>query len=108
MHPIFFFSYAHSDRKLCEGPPRDDGRRDNFLDGLFEDLCKRVSAAVAKPLEDVGYRDREGLAIGDRWAGELADKLRHSRVLVALVTPNFLRDPNDSCGREIHVFIERF
>jgi hypothetical protein len=108
MEPFFFFSYAHVDRRLCNGTLRYDGRRLNFLDDLFDDLSERVSSEVARPLNEVGYRDREGLAIGDRWSGELGERLRISRVLVAVVTPHFLNDPNDNCGREFGVFVERY
>ncbi len=70
-------------------------RRPNFLDELYDELSKRVSAIVAQPKETVGYRDRERLGIGDRWAGDLAENLRTAKVLVPLLTPNFLADPNN-------------
>jgi hypothetical protein len=101
----FFFSYARANREnsFCERP---DGSRYSLVDQFFMDLCARVSDLTGTKREDVGYQDLSKLEVSDPWPEKLIDALQSSRVLIALISPHYLRSIN--CGREFGVFMKRY
>lgn len=92
--PRFFLSYASAD---------------SAKDGLLHQFADDLQAAVADRLritsEDAGFIDKEGIRSGQLWADRLGWALRNSRVLVCLVSADYLSSV--PCGKELHVFIKR-
>ena len=107
MSRLFFFSYSHSDRNSAYALPKEDGDRKNYVDEFFNDLTKEVSALTALADDEVSYKDHKDLKIGDPWCEELTTHLSTARVLIALITPKYLRDKNKNCGKEVSVFLSR-
>lgn len=99
----FFFSYAGANHANAQR-----GRQNpqvNRLDQFYDDLCREVSDRTGMPPDQVGYRDRNRLRIGDFWDRELVNGLQRSRVLLPLFSPHYLQSAN--CGRELAFFEQR-
>ncbi len=98
----FFFSYSHLDHKNAQY-----GRECNYLEDFFEELCKHVSSNTpGEPAESVAYRDQDRIQIGDYWSPNIIEGLKHSRVLVSMLSSTYLA--SESCGREFQSFLQRF
>ncbi len=103
----FFFSYARRDWDASHvRDPLSPAYGKNLIDALFEDLRGRVQGKLGCRLEHSGYRDQNELQEGEIWSEQLATAVCRSKVLVALLTPNYLRSL--SCGREFAVFLRRY
>lgn len=103
----FFFSSARSDWRACvDRNPMNPNRDKNYVDSLFEELKASVQVKLGCALELTGYRDYNELRTGDIWSKELAKAACLSKVIVALISPNYLKSLN--CGREFAVFQRRF
>lgn len=107
-NPIFFFSYTHNDRECSYFQPDIVAEKVNYVDEFFDQLCQRVAELKGIGTQDAGFRDRDKIAVGTRWSPELRNALNRAHVLVALITPRYLKDPNDSCGREFGAFLRRY
>lgn len=81
---------------------RDD--LDPQLETFFRKLTHELSLKVGKEKTRV-FIDREAIVLGAEWKGAIAEGLRTSHVLLALVSPNML--DSDYCGREFQVFLDR-
>jgi hypothetical protein len=103
----FFFSYASRDYKNAtkEILTKDGYHRVNYLDNFFDEVCKGVGKLTGNNYNEVGYRDRDRLEIGDFWDKHLVEGLQNSSVLLAIISPAYLKSEN--CGREVQFFIER-
>jgi hypothetical protein len=103
----FFFSYAREDRRNSViGNPFNQSRGVNLIDALFEELRGEVQERLGCPPPETAYRDIKDIKAGHVWPVELAEAVCNSCVLIALLTPNYLRSQN--CGREFAVFQLRF
>ncbi len=100
----FFFSYAPENYENASWKLKE--KSGNHLSDFFEAVCKGVSDKTGIPFNQVGYFDRVRLSISDPWEKQLRDGLQNSRVLVAMLSPAYLK--SESCGREFQFFIERF
>jgi hypothetical protein len=94
----FFFSYASENHKNATKWDEPG----NYLDNFFDRLCKRVSDKTARKADEVAYRDRERIRIGDFWDKRLIEGLQKSRVVVAVLSPHYLKSEN--CGKELAFF----
>jgi hypothetical protein len=93
----FFFSYATADTS------NDGGAMEWFFQTLNEEL-KRVHGA--KRVDEGGFRAPTSIEAAEHWSRDaLPRALNHSRVLVALESPNYF--DSDYCGRELEVFLRR-
>jgi FxsC-like protein len=92
MAHTFFLSYARSDA-------------DSYFKRFRQELAEAVRVRVSGALEDVAFVDRDDILPGEEWRVELADALRHSKVLVPVYSRSFFS--SDYCGREWTVFRQR-
>src|ERR1700754_4550088 len=99
----FFFSYASANYTNAKWESR--GTCGNYLDEFFDALCREVSDIAMLPADQVAYRDRRRLGVGDFWSQELVQGLQKSRILLALISPNYLNSHN--CGKELGFFNTR-
>src|SRR4051812_26022181 len=99
----FFFSYASANHANAQWVK--PGLEGNHLDEFFEALCRAVSDQVAHQADQVAYRDVKRISMGDFWGQELAEGLQKSRILIALISPHYLKSYN--CGRELGFFNKR-
>jgi hypothetical protein len=86
--PRVFFSYARRDEH--EGDLTDLRRQ------LEDELQRRVGLAVRI------FADRDIVA-GERWEMRLADEIATSALLIAIVSPSYLR--GEMCRREVETFL---
>src|SRR6266851_7287544 len=86
----FFFSYC-----------RDDWS--SYMEEFFKDLSEAVRIRLGLGRHDsIGFRDAEGIDIGQPWRPALTDALQAAQTLVCVYTPRyFLRD---YCGKEMEFF----
>jgi FxsC-like protein len=99
----FFLSYSRRDA-------RGEDKTENtwfarFRKNLALDVAREAKLPSAVSDDDVGFYDRVGIELGDRWTDTLAEALQSSRVLVAVYSANYFNSPN--CGKEFQVFSER-
>ena len=88
-----FLSYARKDDK------NDDGRITKFRNRL-EGEIRLLSG------EDFSiFQDREGIAVGQPFDDVLEDSLSGSMLLIAVITPAFLR--SEACRQEVRLFTQR-
>ena len=89
--PYFFLSYASADG-------------DGYVDRFYRDLCEAVRARTGHPADDVGFRDRSGIAVGATWPHAISAALASARVLVAVCSPSYFA--SETCGKEWQLFTE--
>jgi hypothetical protein len=77
--------------QLCDRGPVDRG-----LDEFVDRLLKTIGGLAGLSPTEVGFRDREGIELGAEWLPMLAAALANCNVMVALVSPNFLK--SDWCA----------
>jgi hypothetical protein len=99
----FFFSYNHETYKNALWSKLD--KQGNFLESFFDELCKKVSDLTGDAAESVASRDQDRLQIGDKWSPRLVEGLQHSRVLVSILSPQYMK--SESCGKEVEFFRRR-
>ena len=51
------------------------------------------------------FQDREDIYVGQRWRDRILNSINGSTLLVAIITPSFLR--SESCRGEVQLFLER-
>ncbi len=100
----FFFSYASETYRASKWD--NWGQTGNHLDAFYDALCRAVAMETGQKIEDVAYRDQQRLTVASFWRRELATSLQSSSVLIAMVSPHYLKSKN--CGREVEFFRERF
>jgi TIR domain len=94
LRPIFF-SYAHAGEEL-----------DRAAQSCYEELTSILQGLVKPPDgTGMGFFDIAGLPGGTRWEPELVAALGHCQVLVALLSPPYLK--SEWCGKEWHAFTMR-
>lgn len=92
----FFLSYARLDAR---------GRDGKRMEELYEDLCEEVRKYIGVgEAREMGFRDVD-MGEGQLWSEKIRDALQEANVLVALVSPTYVRRPY--CGKEWYVFEER-
>ncbi len=79
---------------------------DGYLSGVFEDLARvlRVRLGLSAS-EEVGFLNTQGIAPGSEWRPDVAAALRTSQVMLALVSPAYIR--SESAGKEWQLFENR-
>lgn len=99
----FFFSYASENHKKAT---KYGGG--NHLDDFFNHLRTRVwdKSRPGRNDNEVAYRDRNRLKIGDFWDTRLIEGLQKSRVVVAVLSRHYLASAN--CGKELAFFQRRW
>lgn len=92
----FFLSYA-----------RDDEENRTHIERFFEDLRTeiRLQEGSLGPDDPVGFRDQEGINVGDEWRPELTRALCRAKTLICLYSPRYFYRPY--CGKEVQVFLQR-
>jgi FxsC-like protein len=95
MSHVLFLSYTSKDAQ------------DAQFKGFFKDLCQYIATNTAFEPEDdeLAFRDRKNLKIGEKWEPELRDALEVSSVFVCLTSPKYFT--RAFCGREFYVFDQR-
>jgi hypothetical protein len=103
----FFFSYANKDYESAKSTivTNDGPQIVNYLKIFFEEVCNRVAGLTDEYPDKVAYRDKDRLKIADFWNIQLVEGLQNSDVLLAIISPAYLRSKN--CGQEVQFFIER-
>ena len=103
----FFFSYARNDYESSKRTiiTNDGSRTVNYLEIFFEEVSKEVSSLTGENPDKVVYCDIERLKISDYWNKQLVEGLQNSSVLLAIISPAYLKSWN--CGREVQFFIKR-
>ncbi len=103
----FFFSYASKNYESAKRTimTNDGPQIVNHLEIFFEEVCKGVAGLTDEYHDKVAYRDKDRLKIADFWSKQLVQGLQNSDVLLAIISPAYLRSEN--CGREVQFFIER-
>jgi FxsC-like protein len=90
MTPLFFVSYARSDR-------------DSYLEQFVLDLTEEVRRKLGeKRNENIRFWDTQDIDVGDVWPEKLRDALRVSRFCVCLLSPGYFN--SEYCGKEFQVF----
>jgi FxsC-like protein len=77
---------------------------DVYLQRFCDDLARRVEALTAAESDRTIFFDRS-LERGRPWPDMVANALAKSRMMVAIISPGFIR--SDYCGKEWQVFSER-
>jgi hypothetical protein len=101
---LFFFSYAHEN--YTNSVFRHAGKEINYLDEFYENVVSYVSDISGRSRDTVSFRDQDRLRISDHWSPELVEGLKSSHVLLAMISPHYVRRPG--CGREYGYFKRRF
>jgi hypothetical protein len=103
----FFFSYASMDYENAKREVliKTGYHEVNHLENFFNDVCREVGQLTGEPHDKVGYRDKDRLSIADFWSKQLVEGLQNSSVLLAIISPAYLKSEN--CGREVQFFKER-
>jgi len=80
---------------------------DEHDEGRITDLCKRLSAEVQMQTgeEFPIFQDREDIFAGEQWRARIRTAIDGLTLLIAIVTPSFLR--SDTCREEISLFANR-
>lgn len=88
-----FLSYARSD--------------DENENGRISELRERLSAEVQMQTGKVFpiFQDREDISTGRRWWSSIEESIVSTRLLIAIITPSFLR--SETCRREVRLFANR-
>ena len=89
---FLYFSYAHAD----DGP---------FLRKFYEDLEEEIRALTGLPRAQIGFLDRNDIALGAVWDAVIDEQLRTCRVFVPLYSASYVQSAH--CGKELAVFRER-
>jgi hypothetical protein len=88
--PAAFLSYARKDDELGE---RITAFRDR--------LTREVGALLGEDFEI--FRDTEDIVTGEKWEDRVERGIRSADLLIAIVTPRFLKSPH--CRREVELFV---
>ena len=88
-----FLSYARSD------DTHDGGR----ITALTKRLQAEISMQTGEPFPI--FRDRDDIFIGQQWRARILNSVNGSTLLIAIITPSFLKSAN--CREEVERFIER-
>ena len=77
------------------------------FDGFFRDLCKFIALNTRFEWKDneLAYRDRKNMNLGEPWKPGLREALEVSSVFVCLASPGYLS--RAFCGKEFYVFDQR-
>ncbi len=86
-----FFSYAHADAVLDPG----------LFEAFSKELERRASALLGDARLEV-WRDTEKLTTGDQWNERIENALKKSRLLIVMLSPNWLKSPY--CRKEFQYF----
>ena len=94
MAHVFFFSYAHVNRRTD-------------LEEFFELLCEAVADGTEWAPKDanVSFRDGKDLAVMDNWRPEILEALQSSSVLVSVTSPAYFQ--SKFSGQEYRIFDQR-
>jgi len=93
MTPLFFVSYASSDR-------------DGYLAQFIRDLTDEVRRKLGDKRDDhIRFWDTDDVDMGDVWPTRLADALRTSKLFLCLLSPAYFN--SGYCGKEFEVFRTR-
>jgi hypothetical protein len=105
--PLFFFSYARSSYENAEGTRFTAAEQSaiNSVDEFYRALCKEVADLAGKPVEEVGFLDRQDLELSAPWPVRMIEALSSAGVMVALFTPTYF--VRRACGREFEFFRRR-
>jgi FxsC-like protein len=87
---LFFFSYA-----------RDDGKNPYFLK-FYEELLEEIRTLTGRPVEQIGFLDRNNVVLGEPWQPAMVESLQSSRVMLSLYSPTYFK--REYCGKEWQVF----
>lgn len=95
---LFFFSYS-----------RADWDNDLYLAKFYTDLAQRVGIVAGAANRTVGFRDEDGIRIGDDWTRKISSALQSSNVLVCIYSPNFFSKErtHEFCAKEFMAFLKR-
>jgi len=95
MRHLLFLSYANKDAD------------DTQFKGFFGELCEAIAAGTpwSKGDDEIAFRDRDCLRLGERWEPKLRQALEASSVLVCLASPKYFG--RAFCGKEFFVFQQR-
>jgi len=87
-----FFSYRRN--KLTE----------SWHEKLVEQLKFWLNNEIAERDISIFY-DKESIEVGDLWANKIGDALKHSRCIVAVLSPDYFK--SEWCYAEISTFLKR-
>lgn len=87
-----YFSYARQDR-------------DSYLENFVSQLRDSLSVRLGVPHDRIGFFDFESIRPSDDWPPALNEGLQNSRILLAFLSPRYIR--SETCGREWDVFLRR-
>jgi hypothetical protein len=92
--PIVFFSYARGD---C----------DPYLDEFFKDVCAEIAPNVPfeAESEDLSFRDKKSLRLGENWQSHIEGALQSTSVLVCMTSVKYFN--SEFCGKEYYFFDAR-
>jgi len=95
MRHILFLSYTSKDAQ------------DSQFRGFLKDLCQFIATnTIFGPDDDeLAFRDRKNLKIGEKWESELREALEVSSVFLCLTSPGYFS--RAFCGREFYIFDQR-
>jgi hypothetical protein len=105
MHDYYYFFLSYARINYDNAVWNKQGVNLNFLDEFYNDLCREVSERTGRAANEVAYRDKRSLKMGEPWDHALVEGLQKSRVLLPLISPHYLR--SDNCGRELEFFERR-
>ena len=88
-----FLSYVRSD------DIHDEGR----ITTLRRKLAEEIHIQTGKEFHI--FQDREDIFAGQRWHVSIKDSINNTTLLIAIITPSFLK--SDACREEVRLFIER-
>jgi hypothetical protein len=92
--PVVFFSYARGDL-------------DPYLEEFFRDVCAEIAPNVPfeAESEDLSFRDRKSLRLGEHWQSHIEGALQSTSVLVCMTSVKYFN--SEFCGKEYYFFDAR-
>ena len=92
--PVVFFSYARGDH-------------DPYLEEFFKDVCAEIAPSVPfeAESEDLSFRDRKSLRLGENWQSHIEGALQSTAVLVCMTSVKYFN--SEFCGKEYYFFDAR-
>jgi hypothetical protein len=92
-----FITYAHSDDLKTTALPTEVG----FVSFLYDMLRRKLQALGAAAA--VFWRDRERIAEGDQFDGEIDEGVKKAQLLLVVMSKNWVQSPY--CQKELEAFI---
>jgi tetratricopeptide (TPR) repeat protein len=94
-----FVSYARKDDRNVAG---EGSENDQTITAIVEAVKRDYQRVMGKPLKV--FFDTDAIKVGDNWEKNIVRGVRHSKLMLAIVSPNYFA--SEYCRKEWEIYVE--